>query len=92
MWQKVEERCDGTNRVVLTCSRKFTPKKSKTLRRDCPPTFIELLEKLRYAIHCEIKDLTFDNLILHDFCWKVLHKVREACTPLLLELMSFLLL
>lgn len=44
------------------------------------------LQDIANALHAEGLELTFDYLMLHRFCWRLLRHVNDKCKPSLLEM------
>lgn len=45
----------------------------------------DFLELLANSLHAETLEISFDYLLMHQFCWMLLRSVNEACRPQLLK-------
>lgn len=42
---------------------------------------VDFLEVLANALHAEQLEMSFDYLLMHRFCWRLLREIHEACRP-----------
>lgn len=75
MWNNDEEGEEGF--ISMSRSRKDTAKKRWEHSRQV--TAAELLETLRNTIQSEVAEMSFDYLMLHRVCWRMLRSAKEAC-------------
>jgi hypothetical protein len=87
-WEEEAEGDDGianTDKNTLVLSRNQAPKNRKWGPHQYLPA-TQLLESLRNALQGETLEFTFDYLLMHRFCWRLLRQVKESCDKSLREM------
>ena len=77
------EKISSKIKIAVSSSLIRKPKRSS----ECIRT-TDFLEDLANVLDAETFELSIDYLRVHQFCWKLLRKVNDACKPQLLEMVG----
>ncbi|KAF2179826.1 hypothetical protein K469DRAFT_693714 [Zopfia rhizophila CBS 207.26] len=86
-WEEEEEEEGVLYSLSKDSDARFKNKrKSRHIRQDEKPHPTRILMSLRHTLQVEMMELSFDYLLLHRFCWRLLRSIRDQCRDRLIQI------